>query len=251
MGNVQSAATHSGCLYYDGPLWKPIHPNQVNPYFPLGYSPAVPFYPRLSRLPNHYHCARFLTGAYQLAQLPPDSGNEVAFAGRSNAGKSSAINTITGIGNLARTSRTPGRTQQINFFTIDPDRRLVDLPGYGYAKVPPTMQRHWQMALTRYLGERRCLRGIVLVMDARHPLRDLDEILLAGCQAVQLPVQVLLTKVDKLSRSNALQTQRAVTAALADYPQLGVQLFSATHFQGQEEARAKLDHWFGFSPLPA
>ena len=195
-----------------------------------------------------YRRACFLTASHQMAQLPPDEGVEVAFAGRSNVGKSSAINAITGIGGLARTSRTPGRTQQINFFTLDAARRLVDLPGYGYAKVPASLQRHWQVVLDRYLRERRSLQGVIVVMDARHPLKDLDKTMITWCAAIPLPVHVLLTKADKLSRTQSLQALQAVTVALADFRVgLGtVQLFSATHHQGVEEVHTCLDRWLGW-----
>ncbi len=195
-----------------------------------------------------YRRACFLTGSHQIAQLPPDEGAEVAFAGRSNVGKSSAINAITEIGSLARTSRTPGRTQQINFFSLVDGYRLVDLPGYGYAKVPPSLQRHWQVVLDRYIRERRSLRGVVVVMDARHPLKDLDNTMLTWCAAIARPVHVLLTKADKLSRTESLQALRLVETAFAQHGQEQgmVQLFSATHAQGLEEARIRLDRWFGW-----
>ncbi|CAK0742262.1 GTP-binding protein YihA [Gammaproteobacteria bacterium] len=195
-----------------------------------------------------YRRACFLTGAHQFAQLPSDEGSEVAFAGRSNVGKSSAINAITGIGRLARTSRTPGRTQQINFFTLDEGHRLVDLPGYGYAEVPPALQRHWKAVLERYLRERRSLRGVVVVMDARHPLKDLDQGMLDWCATIPLPVHILLTKADKLNQAGAQSALRTVTAALLDTGQEKgtVQLFSATRGQGLEEVCARLDSWLGW-----
>ncbi len=195
-----------------------------------------------------YRRASFLTSSHQISELPPDDGVEVAFAGRSNVGKSSAINAITGIGGLARTSRTPGRTQQINFFSLDAGHRLVDLPGYGYAKVPPSLQRHWQVVLDRYLRERRCLQGVVVVMDARHPLKDLDEQMLAWCATIPLPVHILLTKADKLGHAESLKALRVVSTALTNAGQERgtVQLFSAVRGQGVEEAHGCLDRWFGW-----
>jgi GTP-binding protein len=192
-----------------------------------------------------YRRARFLTGAHQIVQLPPDEGAEVAFAGRSNVGKSSVINAITGLGGLARTSRTPGRTQQINFFTLDEGRRLVDLPGYGYAQVPLALQRHWQGVVERYLKGRRSLHGVVVVMDARHPLKDLDRGMLDWCAAMALPVHVLLTKADKLGHAAATTTLRAVAADLAGRGGMTVQLFSATRGQGIDEVCSRLDSWLG------
>jgi len=194
-----------------------------------------------------YRRACFLTGAHQFSQLPPDEGAEVAFAGRSNVGKSSAINALTGIGRLARTSRTPGRTQQINFFTLDEGHRLVDLPGYGYAQVPPALRRHWKEVLERYLKGRRSLRGVVVVMDARHPLTDLDQGMLDWCATIPLSVHILLTKADKLNRADAQGALRTVTAALMSTGQKRgtVQLFSAIRNQGLEEVCACLDNWLG------
>ncbi len=186
---------------------------------------------------------RFRIGAYSLKQLPPDTGREVAFAGRSNAGKSSAINAITGRRNLARTSKTPGRTQQINFFDIDPDRRLVDLPGYGFARVPQAQQRHWQQTLPRYL-QRRSLQGLLMIMDSRHPLTELDRQMLDWSQQTGIPVHILLTKADKLSRTQAGQTLKQVEAALLESTiPVTVQLFSARKLLGVDEARKRLLQW--------
>lgn len=191
--------------------------------------------------PLKYRRARYLTSAPTLRQCPPDIGAEVAFAGRSNAGKSSAINTLTGNSKLARTSKTPGRTQLLNFFSIDADRRLVDLPGYGYAKVPLAVKREWQEHLEEYLAGRLCLRGLVLVMDIRRPLQEFDLTLLGWAEAAAMPVHVLLTKADKLSngpaKSALLQVQRQ-TAAL-----VSVQLFSALEQRGLEALQERLDEW--------
>ncbi|CAK0769581.1 GTP-binding protein YihA [Gammaproteobacteria bacterium] len=191
-----------------------------------------------------YRRACFLTGAHEFAQLPPDDGVEVAFAGRSNVGKSSVINAITGIGGLARASRTPGRTQQINFFTLDEGHRLVDLPGYGYAQVPPALQRHWKGLLERYLKARRSLRGVVVVMDSRHPLKELDQNMLNWCAVIPMPVHILLTKADKLSHAEALTNLQTVKALLArDNHGETVQLFSATRGLGLDEVYVRLDNW--------
>ena len=158
-----------------------------------------------------YRQACFLTSVASIRGLPADRGREVAFAGRSNAGKSSAINALTGRRHLARTSRTPGRTRLINFFELDEERRLVDLPGYGYAKVPRSMSREWGALVGKYLESRESLAGVVVLMDIRHPLTELDATLLDWCRAADLPVLAVLTKADKLARG-----RRA--AALAEAP---------------------------------
>ena len=192
----------------------------------------------------NYHRAEFLTSAARFDQCPPDEGWEVAFAGRSNAGKSSAINCLTGNRKLARTSKTPGRTQLINFFRLDPARRLVDLPGYGFAKVPESVKRAWTRQLETYLQERRSLRGLVLLMDIRHPLREFDQTLLDWAVAADMPVHILLTKADKLKRgpaSSALHKLRGQLAAHAGL--VSVQLFSALKQTGLAELRAVLDAW--------
>lgn len=187
--------------------------------------------------------ARFLAAAHTPAQLPPDEGAEVAIAGRSNAGKSSAINALTRAG-LARTSKQPGRTRQIVLFALGEGMRLADLPGYGYARVPRALQAHWERFLDRYLRTRASLRGLVLVMDVRHPLREGDEALLAWCAAAGRPVHVLLTKADKLRRGPALEALREVEAALgAIHPGATAQLFSARTRLGVDEARAVLARW--------
>lgn len=187
--------------------------------------------------------AQLLTSAWQPHQFPPDTGAEVAFAGRSNAGKSSALNAITGRRDLARTSKTPGRTQLINFFGLDGDRRLADLPGYGYAKVPEQMKRHWQALLTRYVEARESLAGLVIVMDARRPMTDFDVQMLEWAHANGLPAHVLLTKADKLNRSEATTTFRKVTAALPEGDT--AQLFSAVTKAGVDEARARVLQMLG------
>ena len=196
---------------------------------------------------NPYRHATFLISANRLDQLPADSGVEVAFAGRSNAGKSSALNAITGSKSLARTSKTPGRTQLINLFALDDRRRLVDLPGYGYAKVPEKIKRHWQQTLGRYLEQRQCLHGLVLVMDIRHPFKEYDCQMLEWCRHVGMAVHVLLTKADKLKRGAAANALQQVRKQLPEHhPAASVQLFSAPKRQGVDEAQAQLDQWFGF-----
>lgn len=207
---------------------------------------SIPF-PTAATAANRYQVVRFLTSVNEFGQLPPDSGREIAFAGRSNAGKSSALNVLTGQRRLARVGKTPGRTQLLNYFEVESERFLVDLPGYGYAQVPDAVRRHWQALLERYLRERAALRGLLLLMDIRHPLTDLDRHLLDGCAARELSVHVLLTKADKLGRGAALGALEQLRRALrADHPQAGAQLFSALTGQGVEEAHARLDEWLGY-----
>lgn len=206
----------------------------------------VPFTPAAEAI-NRYRAARFINSVNEFGKLLPDTGREAAFAGRSNAGKSSSLNLLTGQRQLARVSKTPGRTQMINFFEVEPDRYLVDLPGYGYARVPEAMRRHWGMLLERYLGERQALRGLLLLMDIRHPLTSLDQRMLGCCVARGLPTHILLTKADKLSRGAAQSALQQVRKALrTDYPQATVQLFSAITRHGVEEAHARLDEWLGY-----
>ncbi|WP_126539797.1 ribosome biogenesis GTP-binding protein YihA/YsxC [Aerosticca soli] len=193
-------------------------------------------------MPHRLELARFVLAAHRLAQLPPDAGAEVAFAGRSNAGKSSALNALTGRRGLARTSRTPGRTQQMVVFEL-PDAagagaRLVDLPGYGYASVPVALREHWRREIDAYLRRRRSLRGVVLLIDIRHPLKDFDRTMLAFCAAAGLPCHVLLTKADKLSRSQAAQALAALRRQFAaDGFTAHPQVFSAHTGEGVAEAR--------------
>jgi GTP-binding protein len=193
-----------------------------------------------------YRQAAFLTSAAKLKQTPPDTGYEVAFAGRSNAGKSSAINTLCDQKSLARTSKTPGRTQLLNFFAIDDDRRIVDLPGYGYAKVAEGIKREWQGSLSAYLEQRECLRGLMLMMDIRHPLKDFDQQMLQWANQIALPVHVLLTKSDKLKKGQAANSLLKVRANLHKLnEEFSVQTFSSLKKSGVDEAHAKLDEWFG------
>ncbi len=189
--------------------------------------------------------AAFVTAAHRLVQLPPDEGTEVAVAGRSNAGKSSALNAITGKAALARVSKTPGRTQQLVVFELEPGRRLVDLPGYGYAAVPTTLREHWGTELRRYFETRAALRGLVIAMDIRHPLRDGDRAMIALAAARGLPIHVLLTKADKLGRGAAGTQLAAVRKGLTDL--VGglatVQLFSSPKRTGLDEARRRIVDW--------
>jgi len=190
---------------------------------------------------NPFRSAQFLTSASKPRQLPADSGAEIAFAGRSNAGKSSALNAICDQTGLARTSKTPGRTQLLNVFALDADRRLIDLPGYGYAKVPEKMREHWRHMIDEYLRERESLRGIVLIVDSRHPLKEFDRQMLAFCHDIGLACHMLLTKSDKLSRSEGLRTLAAVRKeCVAQGWNASAQLFSSLAKSGLDEARAKL-----------
>ena len=193
-----------------------------------------------------YNTAKFQISASKLSQCPEDTGAEVAFAGRSNAGKSSAINTLTNNKKLARTSKTPGRTQLINFFSLNiEDTRLVDLPGYGYAKVPIAMKAHWQYHLDQYLQQRRSLRGVVLVMDIRHPMKEFDHMMVEWCESTQVPLHVLLTKSDKLKRgpaqSTLLSLRKSLKEALGD--KVTVQVFSSLKFDGVDTLKNQLDSW--------
>ena len=194
--------------------------------------------------PPDYRRARFLTSAAKLHQCPADVGWEVAFAGRSNAGKSSAINSLTGNKKLAKTSKTPGRTQLINFFELSDSQRLVDLPGYGFAKVPLAVKREWTKTLEYYLQRRESLRGLVLLMDIRHPMQEFDAQMLDWSLSAGMPVRILLTKADKLKRGPANNTLLAVRRDLEPYAELAsVQLFSALKHEGHGELRGVLDAW--------
>ncbi len=193
-----------------------------------------------------YHQAQFLLSALQLKDAPPDIGYEIAFAGRSNAGKSSAINVITNQNSLARTSKTPGRTQMLNFFTLDDSHRFVDLPGYGYAKVPEAVQKSWGKAMEIYLEKRESLRGVFILMDIRHPLTKFDWQMIEWCGHCNLPLHIALTKADKLSRGAARGTLQKVEATLKrelSEKDISLQLFSAPSRLGIDEAHALLDRW--------
>jgi GTP-binding protein len=194
-----------------------------------------------------YRGAQFETSAAKLTQLPADEGFEVAFAGRSNAGKSSAINKICSQKSLARTSKTPGRTQLINLFTLDDRRRLVDLPGYGYAKVSEDIKRRWQQTMEQYLATRQSLKGLILLMDVRHPLKDVDQQLLSWSWNVGMPTHVLLTKVDKLNRGPAQNTLLKVQKEISENDPEGltsIQLFSSPKGTGLEDVYVVLNEWF-------
>jgi len=183
----------------------------------------------------HFPEAKFILSAWQPEHFPEDSGAEIAFAGRSNAGKSSALNAITGRKNLARTSKTPGRTQLINFFELGDRGRLADLPGYGYAKVPGDMRNHWRELLTRYVETRTSLAGMVIVMDARRPLTDYDWIMLEWVRENSIAVHLLITKADKLNRGEQNLTLKDVRARTAGFAT--AQLFSAVDKTGVDDAR--------------
>jgi GTP-binding protein len=195
-------------------------------------------------LPIDYRRASFLISAPGLRQCPPDIGAEVAFAGRSNAGKSSAINALTGQRKLARTSKTPGRTQLLNFFALDETRRLVDLPGYGFAQVPLAVKNEWQRNLDEYLSSRLSLRGLVLLMDIRHPLQPFDTHMLDWAQRADMPVHVLLTKADKLNfgaaKTALLKTRNQLPRAAQPTT---IQLFSALGNDGLDTLQQRLDDW--------
>jgi GTP-binding protein len=189
----------------------------------------------------NFQKAHFITSAPSLKQCPDDTGVEVAFAGRSNAGKSSALNTLAQQNKLARTSKTPGRTQLINFFEIEPGIRIVDLPGYGFAKVPDRMKREWQKNMSEYLEDRRSLKALVLVMDIRHPLTEFDIMMCDWALDVQMPVHILLTKSDKLKRGPAQSTRlkgKKTMERMGDL--LTVQTFSSLKKDGTEELQKQI-----------
>ncbi len=195
--------------------------------------------------PPNYRGAKFLISAAKFQQCPPDKGWEVAFAGRSNAGKSSAINSLTNNKKLAKTSKTPGRTQLINFFELSENQRLVDLPGYGFAKVPLAVKQEWTKQLENYLQNRQCLRGMILLMDVRHPLQPFDRQMLDWALQASMPVHILLTKADKLKRGAAGTALLQVRAELRPHAELtSVQLFSALKHDGHLELIAVLNAWF-------
>jgi len=196
-----------------------------------------------------YHQTHFLLSAPKLNQAPADQGKEIAFAGRSNAGKSSAINTLTQQNALARISKTPGRTQLLNFFEIDSQRRIVDLPGYGYAKVPLAVKKQWHQMMENYLQNRQSLSGIVLVMDIRHPLQPFDLQMVEWCQYAQLRLHIMLTKADKLKYGAAKNTLLSVQKKLLESQlDVSLQLFSSLKKKGIEDIHSKLDQWFELNP---
>lgn len=194
----------------------------------------------------NYSEAYFTQSAPSIRQCPSETGAEVAFAGRSNAGKSSSINTLTSNHKLARTSKTPGRTQLINFFELSSNQRLVDLPGYGYAKVPLKMKQEWQRNLEEYLRERKCLKGLILLMDVRHPMQEFDTMMLNWAIDAEMPVRILLTKADKLKKGPAQATLLAVEKHLreAEVDDLvSAQLFSSLKNTGVNLLKKQLDEW--------
>jgi len=196
---------------------------------------------------RYYRQAHFLISAGKAHQFP-QHGHEVAFAGRSNAGKSSAINTLCDNKGLARTSKTPGRTRLVNFFELDETHRLVDLPGYGFAKVPIAMKNEWQKLMTQYLSEQQSLNGLVVIMDIRHPLNDYDWQMLEWCDHFQLPAHILLTKADKIKRgaqqNSLLKTRKLLKEANIN---ASVQTFSALKKTGLDELVVKLNGWLKLS----
>ncbi len=192
----------------------------------------------------HFYKATFLQSAVRLHQLPPDEGAEIAFVGRSNAGKSSAINAITGIKGLAKASKTPGRTQMMNVFLLDAQHRFIDLPGYGYAKVPLSLRNQWDQMMFEYLSQRHSLKGLVLIMDSRHPLKEKDWEFLNWSLEINVPIHILLTKSDKLKFQQSRDTLKEVREKLSVYKGISIQLFSSTDRSGLEEAKACLTEWF-------
>jgi len=193
----------------------------------------------------HYQNTHFITSAPDIRHLPEDEGIEVAFAGRSNAGKSSALNRLTNQRGLAKTSKTPGRTQLINLFKVDENCHIVDLPGYGFAQVPLEMKKKWQKSLGEYLQKRQCLKGLVVLMDIRHPLKDIDQQLVFWAVDQNIPVQILLTKADKLkSGARKAQVLKVREAAVDFGGEVVVDAFSSLKGIGVDILRAKLDTWF-------
>jgi len=193
-----------------------------------------------------FRSAEFFTSASKVSECPDDLGAEVAFAGRSNAGTSSAINALTRNPRLARTSKTPGRTQLLNFFNLNLEQcRLVDLPGYGYAKVPMAMQLNWRKHLNQYLEVRQSLAGLVLVMDIRHPLKEFDRMIIDWCIASDLPLHLLLTKADKLKKNGIMKAKTEVKKGLPEHPQglITMQSFSASKGDGIADLERQLVHW--------
>lgn len=192
-----------------------------------------------------YHQTTFLNSSPHLRNTPPDEGREIAFAGRSNAGKSSAINTLTNQNSLARISKTPGRTQMLNFFTVTEQLRFVDLPGYGYAKVPVAVKQQWHELMETYLSHRKSLCAIILVMDVRLPLTEFDWQMVEWCRHTSLPLHILLTKADKLAYGAAKNTLLKVQRELKNIPvPLTIQLFSSLKKTGIDELHSALDHLF-------
>jgi GTP-binding protein len=194
---------------------------------------------------SHYQKAYFLLSVADIKQLPPDQGIEVALVGRSNAGKSSVLNRITQSKNLARVSKTPGRTQMVNIFVLDDQRRIADLPGYGYAKVPLAAKHKWQKLVDSYIRTRESLKGLILVMDIRHIFKELDRQLLVYCDERDLPVHILFNKADKFSKGTVANMLPTIKNELAGYHNLiTFQLFSALKGTGIKELHELLDEWY-------
>ncbi|MDX1796612.1 MAG: ribosome biogenesis GTP-binding protein YihA/YsxC [Hydrogenovibrio sp.] len=194
-----------------------------------------------------YQKAHYLKSAPDLAHCPEDIGYEVAFAGRSNAGKSSALNVITSQKSLARTSKTPGRTQMINFFSCDDQHKLVDLPGYGYAKVNLNVKQAWEAGLSAYIEQRQALKGMILLMDSRMPPTDIDLVMLEWTESIGLPVHILLTKADKLKKGPAQANLLKLKKMLKEeFPHATAQLFSSLKRQGLDQVWQKLDEWMAY-----
>ncbi|WP_392552491.1 ribosome biogenesis GTP-binding protein YihA/YsxC [Orbus wheelerorum] len=199
----------------------------------------------MSFTPLNYAKTYFVTSAPDITHLPSDTGVEIAFAGRSNAGKSSALNFLTNQKNLARTSKTPGRTQLINLFEVEPNCRLVDLPGYGFAQVPEDVKRKWQKSLAEYLQKRESLKGLVILMDIRHPLKDLDQQMIDWAVQSNLPVMLLLTKADKLASGAQKKQLNMVKEAILPFQgDITVAMLSSLKRTGLDQLKAKLDEWF-------
>ncbi|BBM65981.1 Necessary for normal cell division and for the maintenance of normal septation [Vibrio sp. B1REV9] len=193
----------------------------------------------------HYQNTHFITSAPDIRHLPEDEGVEIAFAGRSNAGKSSALNRLTNQKSLAKTSKTPGRTQLINLFKVEEGCHIVDLPGYGFAQVPIEMKNKWQKSLGEYLQKRECLKGLVVLMDIRHPMKDLDQQMIFWAIDSRIPVQVLLTKADKLKSGARKQTLLKIRKQVETFGgDVSVDVFSSLKGLGVDQLRAKLDTWF-------
>ncbi|MCB1561140.1 MAG: YihA family ribosome biogenesis GTP-binding protein [Xanthomonadales bacterium] len=216
----------------------------------MNHVPPPPDPAVLARRPLQY--ASYLKSVHNWRDLPDEGGLEVAIAGRSNAGKSSAINAMAEQTRLARTSKTPGRTQQLVFFDLAPERYLVDLPGYGYAKVPEALRDHWRKLIERYFRERQSLCGLIVVMDCRHPLKDFDRSMIGFAAERGLPCHVLLTKADKLGRGAQSATLASVRKQLKTMvgERAGVQTFSAITRHGVDQARAVIAHWLCFAAPP-
>ncbi|ALB01786.1 GTP-binding protein [Francisella persica ATCC VR-331] len=195
----------------------------------------------------NYGKAKYIMGAAKVSQLPEGIGVEVAFAGRSNAGKSSALNTLTDQKGLARVSKTPGRTQLINLFDLGDNNRLVDLPGYGYAKVSKTIKRQWQSEMENYLTSRKCLNGIVLLVDSRHELKEFDSLMIEMAISFDLNLHILLTKADKLNNKERAQANRIIDSFLKTFvvaDKISYQLFSSLTKMGLDKFKKKLDSWY-------